>query len=319
MGEQSKKKGTKWEAIVGGATAPPLRSPHPSFFQQSGASLGGAIAPAIRYPNVGSTIIVPFFFLTSSHFCFQISSDLISFHIGCLKRVLGKSEWFEPPLPRSILFGPPTFELFFSKTKSDTMPQLDSFTYLTQVVWLCVFLFSYYLLLLNNALPRISRVLKLRKQLTAGSALTESQADATTLTAQGSASIPSLTSRIVWDVCRLSQEFLSQTVQYSLDWYNQQLSNIHKGQFQKIHKASVAFLGQLSLWQVLTSQILSSGKALPIANKSQSKQSAFVNRTKRCFSNQFKRTASTKGAAKRTKGRSQGPLGGGSLGGKLKK
>lgn len=199
------------------------------------------------------------------------------------------------------------------------MPQLDSFTYLTQVVWLCVFLFSYYLLLLNNALPRISRVLKLRKQLTAGSALTESQADATTLTAQGSASIPSLTSRIVWDVCRLSQEFLSQTVQYSLDWYNQQLSNIHKGQFQKIHKASVAFLGQLSLWQVLTSQILSSGKALPIANKSQSKQSAFVNRTKRCFSNQFKRTASTKGAAKRTKGRSQGPLGGGSLGGKLKK
>ena len=199
------------------------------------------------------------------------------------------------------------------------MPQLDSFTYLTQVVWLCVFLFSYYLLLLNNALPRISRVLKLRKQLTAGSALTESQADASTLAVQESTPTTSLTSTIVWDVCRLSREFLSQNVQYSSNWYNQQLSSIHKGQFQKLHKTSIAFLGQLSLWQVLTSQILSSGKALPIANKSQSKQSAFINRTRRCFSNQLKRTTSPKSAGKRTKGRSQGSLGGGSFGGKFKK
>ena len=169
------------------------------------------------------------------------------------------------------------------------MPQLDSFTYLTQVVWLCVFLFTYYILLLNNALPRISRLLKLRKQLTAGSTVTESQADTQTLSVQGSKPTVLLTGRIVWDVCRLSREFLSQTVQYSMDWYNQQLSNIHMGQFQKLHKKSVAFLGQLSLWQVLTSQLLSSGKALPLANRSQSKQVAFVIGLRRCFSNKAKK------------------------------
>jgi hypothetical protein len=201
------------------------------------------------------------------------------------------------------------------------MPQLDSFTYLTQVVWLCVFLFTYYLLLLNNALPRISRVLKLRKQLTAGSALTELQADASTLAAQKSTPTTGLTSSIVWDVCRLSREFLSQNVQYSRNWYNQQLSSIHKGQFQKLHKTSIALLAQLSLWQVLSSQILCSGKALPIANKNQSKQSVFFKRTRRCFENQLKTTPLPlpKIVGKRTKARNQASLAGGSLGVKFKK
>lgn len=200
------------------------------------------------------------------------------------------------------------------------MPQLDSFTYLTQVVWLCVFLFTYYLLLLNNALPRISRLLKLRKQLTAGSALTESQADAQTLSAQGSKPTILLTGRIVWDVCRLSREFLSQTVQYSIHWYNQQLSNIHMGQFQKLHKKSVALLGQLSLRQVLTSQLLSSGKALPIANRSQSKQLAFLNESRRFFSKSAKRKdLSPKNTAKRMKAQTQGFSGGRFSGKKFKK
>lgn len=200
------------------------------------------------------------------------------------------------------------------------MPQLDSFTYLTQVVWLCVFLFTYYILLLNNALPRISRLLKLRKQLTAGSTITESQTDTQTLSVQGSKPTVLLTGRIVWDVCRISREFLSQTVQYSIDWYNQQLSNIHMGQFQKLHKKSVAFLGQLSLWQVLTSQLLSSGKALPLANRSQSKQVAFVIGLRRCFSNKAKKNdVSPKSTAKRMKAQKQGFSVGGFSGKKVKK
>ena len=221
-----------------------------------------------------------------------------------------------------IAYGSVFFPFSFSssKTKINTMPQLDSFTYLTQVVWLCVFLFTYYILLLNNALPRISRLLKLRKQLTAGSTVTESENDAQTLSVQGSKPTVLLTGRIVWDVCRLSREFLSQTVQYSIDWYNQQLSNIHKGQFQKLHKKSVAFLGQLSLWQVLTSQLLSSGKALPLANRSQSKQVAFVIGLRRCFSNKAKKKdVSPKNTTNRMKAQKQGFFGGGFSGKKVKK
>jgi len=41
------------------------------------------------------------------------------------------------------------------------MPQLDQFTYLTQFVWLCVFYTTLYVLLYNDALPKISRILKL--------------------------------------------------------------------------------------------------------------------------------------------------------------
>ena len=200
------------------------------------------------------------------------------------------------------------------------MPQLDSFTYLTQVIWLCVFLFTYYLLLLNNALPRISRVLKLRKELTVSSALTESQADAQKLSVQGSNPTILLTGRIVWDVCRLSQEFLSQTVQYSINWYNQQLSNIHRGQFQKLHKKSVALLGQLSLRQVLTSQLLSSGKALPTANRSKSKLFAFVNESRRFFSKSAKRNnLSANNTAKQMSPQKQGFSKGRSSGKKSKK
>jgi hypothetical protein len=139
------------------------------------------------------------------------------------------------------------------------MPQLDSFTYLTQVIWLFVFVFTYYLFLMNNALPTISRLLKLRKQLTAGSAPAELQASDLSF-----ASNTALTSQIAWDVCRLSRQFLSQTVKDSTHWYNQQLSKINKIQFQKLHNKSVAFLGQFSLWLILTSQIFSS------ANKKQS-------------------------------------------------
>lgn len=174
------------------------------------------------------------------------------------------------------------------------MPQLDSFTYLTQVVWLCVFLFTYYILLLNNALPRISRLLKLRKQLTAGSAVTESQTDAQTLEVQGSNPTALLTGRIVWDMCRLSREFLSQTVQYSMHWYNQQLSKMNIGQFQKLHKNSVAFIGQLSLWQVLTSQLLSLEKAVPLTNRKEAKIFALALGIglKRCFSKTAKKKES---------------------------
>jgi hypothetical protein len=45
------------------------------------------------------------------------------------------------------------------------MPQLDQFTYLTQFVWLCFFYMTFYVLLFNDGLPKISRILKLRAYL----------------------------------------------------------------------------------------------------------------------------------------------------------
>nr|QXE43968.1 ATP synthase subunit 8 [Gnetum montanum]BDC46346.1 ATPase subunit 8 [Gnetum hainanense] len=45
------------------------------------------------------------------------------------------------------------------------MPQLDKFTYFTQLFWLCLIFFTFYISLCNDGVPRISRILKLRNQL----------------------------------------------------------------------------------------------------------------------------------------------------------
>ena len=44
------------------------------------------------------------------------------------------------------------------------MPQLDKVTFLSQFFWLCFFYLGFYYILLKHFLPKISRVLALRKR-----------------------------------------------------------------------------------------------------------------------------------------------------------
>lgn len=44
------------------------------------------------------------------------------------------------------------------------MPQLDKVTFLSQFFWLCFFYLSFYLIILKYFLPKVSRILKLRKR-----------------------------------------------------------------------------------------------------------------------------------------------------------
>ena len=44
------------------------------------------------------------------------------------------------------------------------MPQLDKVTFLSQFFWLCAFFLGFYLVVLKNFLPKMSRVLKYRKK-----------------------------------------------------------------------------------------------------------------------------------------------------------
>ena len=61
------------------------------------------------------------------------------------------------------------------------MPQLDQFTYLTQFLWLCVFFMSFYVLLYNDGLPKISRILKLRSKLVSQQSESTNHSDQNTL------------------------------------------------------------------------------------------------------------------------------------------
>lgn len=44
------------------------------------------------------------------------------------------------------------------------MPQLDQISFLSQLTWLCIFYFGFHLILIDNFLPKISTILKLRKK-----------------------------------------------------------------------------------------------------------------------------------------------------------
>jgi len=44
------------------------------------------------------------------------------------------------------------------------MPQLDQISFLSQLTWLCIFYFGFHLILVDNFLPKISTILKLRKK-----------------------------------------------------------------------------------------------------------------------------------------------------------
>ena len=44
------------------------------------------------------------------------------------------------------------------------MPQLDQISFLSQLTWLCIFYFGLHLILVDNFLPKISTILKLRKK-----------------------------------------------------------------------------------------------------------------------------------------------------------
>lgn len=49
----------------------------------------------------------------------------------------------------------------------EVMPQLDKFTYFTQFFWSCLSFFTFYILICNDGILGISRILKLRNLLVA--------------------------------------------------------------------------------------------------------------------------------------------------------
>lgn len=45
------------------------------------------------------------------------------------------------------------------------MPQLDQVTFFSQFFWLCVFFFTFYVVLLKSFLPKMNRILRFRKKI----------------------------------------------------------------------------------------------------------------------------------------------------------
>nr|YP_009755767.1 ATP synthase F0 subunit 8 [Gonatozygon brebissonii]QIQ23045.1 ATP synthase F0 subunit 8 [Gonatozygon brebissonii] len=140
------------------------------------------------------------------------------------------------------------FEKFFLKeTSRQQMPQLDQFTYLTQFVWLCVFYMSFYVLLFNDGLPKVSRIFKLRKHLVSqqvGDTLAKSQ------NVEQDVVFPS--------TLNSSVSYLYSSVSAASKWCSNMLTSINTNQLKTMNKSYVRSLGEMSLSQVLKNSALDS-------------------------------------------------------------
>jgi hypothetical protein len=127
------------------------------------------------------------------------------------------------------------------------MPQLDQFTYLSQFVWLCVFFVSYYILVYNDALPKISRILKLRARLV-------SQQDSSQLDhnnnqeAQGDAVITQSL-----DSCTA---YLSSSVSNASQWCNEMVASLNANQLEPVNHSYVRSLAEITLSEVIKGSVL---------------------------------------------------------------
>lgn len=123
------------------------------------------------------------------------------------------------------------------------MPQLDKVTFLSQFFWLCFFYFGFYYIILKFYLPKISRILSLRRK-------------KMEFSHQGMISLQQENHQVISDY----QELLSKALALSktlfnnffvqtTEWLSTNATTINKTQYKKANTSYVQSLGETSLSQ----------------------------------------------------------------------
>ena len=123
------------------------------------------------------------------------------------------------------------------------MPQLDKVTFLSQFFWLCFFYLGFYYVLVKYFLPKISRILALRKR-----KLSLSQEGIQSVhdeNKQIRTSSDSIISKAFLASKDLFQNFFSQTN----FWLDTTVNSVNKTHYQTINKSYIDFLSETSLSQ----------------------------------------------------------------------
>nr|YP_009990271.1 ATP synthase F0 subunit 8 [Scapania ampliata]QNN01896.1 ATP synthase F0 subunit 8 [Scapania ampliata] len=126
------------------------------------------------------------------------------------------------------------------------MPQLDQFTYLTQFVWLCVFYMTFYVLLYNDGLPKISRIIKLRKRLVSQEKVGAEQSN------------DRVEQDVVFKECfQASANYLYSSVSGASKWCKGMVQLANANKLQRMNKDYVSSLGEIGVSQVIKKNALS--------------------------------------------------------------
>jgi hypothetical protein len=136
------------------------------------------------------------------------------------------------------------------------MPQLDQFTYLTQFVWLCIFYMTFYVLLFNDGLPKISRILKLRAHLVSQQ---KPQNTSAVLRASGDEGSqkktnlqdPANAQDIVFQTLNSSISYLYSSVTGASNWCTKSIENINVNQLKPVNKSYLYSIGAQHISQLI--------------------------------------------------------------------
>lgn len=126
------------------------------------------------------------------------------------------------------------------------MPQLDQFTYLTQYFWLCVFYMTFYILLYNYGLPKISRILKLRAYL-----VSQQNKDMHLFGDQNAQK-----SLVLPTVLKNSYSYLYSSLSQASNWSDSMINNLNSKQWSAMNKSYLSSLGEIGLSQVIKDNAL---------------------------------------------------------------
>lgn len=132
------------------------------------------------------------------------------------------------------------------------MPQLDTYMYFSQVFWLLVIFTIFYILILNNILPNISRVLKLRrKQISVGDNSVINEEYKTVM---------NTTSGVIEVSLKDSTSFLSNTRDSSSIWLKTSLKEANEKTLLELNKTYLKSIGGLKGQTFLINNIIKQKK-----------------------------------------------------------
>lgn len=134
------------------------------------------------------------------------------------------------------------------------MPQLDQFTYLTQFVWLCVFYMAFYVLLFNDGLPKISRILKLRAYLLSQQNTGTSQEEEKKNSLENSSTIEK--QDIVFQTLNQSISYLNSSVTGAFNWCSKSVDTLNANQLKPMNKSYLRSIGEITLSQNIKNSAL---------------------------------------------------------------
>lgn len=133
------------------------------------------------------------------------------------------------------------------------MPQLDHVTYLSQFFWLFVCFLSFYVILVNKLLPKISSVLKMRRRLLSNE-IVETTKTSTAIASEGATTYEQLVATSV----AYTKDTLDISLKEATKWIQSNTESIHKTELAPAHAQYLNIVGELIAKKYVLGSILAS-------------------------------------------------------------